>query len=351
MRLGAATAQKHLTAKAGFSRARHGSPRRRPSKALDHEPIGAQAKSATRPAAPRPRTRNGRNHVRPRRAASLSSQGSASLTPTATSSSYASSSKPSEFNDDASSISTVSEESEESKEPEPYQLPHDRAVATMNEDEDDESYSSESSGESIVPDLGGDEDDDPSAKATGAGLLGYLGLGGQPTKATEDDYAYDFEGEPQEPVDDEHYDFGLCGVSCRVDGVWRVSPTRRGDDEEPELDEDELAEEGLKDDRLEARLALAYDVATAGVSSGREHPMKAPNFGKRSPSWAASSARKKQIGSSTRPSRSPRTGPLLESPQKETKEGCSSGTSSRRIPGGMPYVCRRTTSWPISRSS
>ena len=95
---------------------------------------------------------------------SLSSQGSASLT--ATSSSYASSSRPSEFNDDASSISTVSEESEESKEPEPYQLPHDRAVATMN-DEDEESYSSESSGESIVPDLGGDEDDDPSAKATG----------------------------------------------------------------------------------------------------------------------------------------------------------------------------------------
>ena len=142
---------------------------------------------------------------------SLSSQGSASLTPTATSSSYASSSKPSEFNDDASSISTVSEESEESKEPEPYQLPHDRAVATMNEDEDDESYSSESSGESIVPDLGGDEDDDPSTKATGAGLLGYLGLGGQPTKATEDDYAYDFEGEPQEQ-DDEHYDFGI--VQC-----------------------------------------------------------------------------------------------------------------------------------------
>jgi hypothetical protein len=94
----------------------------------------------------------------------------------------------------------------------------------------------------------------------GAGLLGYLGLGGQPTKATEDDYAYDFEGKPQEQ-DDEHYDFG--------------------DDEEPELDEDELlAEEGLKDDRLEARLALAYDVATAGVSSGREHPMKAPEFRK-----------------------------------------------------------------------
>ena len=151
---------------------------------------------------------------------SLSSQGSASLTPTASSSSYASSSKPSEFNDDASSISTVSEESEESKEPEPYQLPHDRAVATMNEDEDDESYSSESSGESIVPDLGGDEDDDPSAKATGAGLLGYLGLGGQATKATEDDYAYDFEGEPQEQ-DDEHYDFGVYTASfvCRVDGV------------------------------------------------------------------------------------------------------------------------------------
>ena len=41
-----------------------------------------------------------------------------------------------------------------------------------------------------------------------------------------------------------------------------------------------LAEEGLKDDRLEARLALAYDVATAGVSSGREHPMKAPEFRK-----------------------------------------------------------------------
>jgi hypothetical protein len=138
---------------------------------------------------------------------SLSSQGSASLTPTATSSSYASSSKPSEFNDDASSISTVSEESEESKEPEPYRLPHDRAVATMNEGEDEDSYSSESSGESIVPDLGGDEDDDPSAKATGAGLLGYLGLG-QQTKPTSDDYAYDFEGEPQEPVDDEHYDFG-----------------------------------------------------------------------------------------------------------------------------------------------
>ena len=183
---------------------------------------------------------------------SLSSQG------TMTSSSYASSSRPSEFNDDASSISTVSEESEESKEPEPYQLPHDRAVATMNE-EDEESYSSESSGESIVPDLGGDEDDDPSAKATGAGLLGYLGLG-QQTKPTADDYAYDFEGEPQEQ-DDEHYDFG--------------------DDEEPELDEDELlAEEGLRDDRLEARLALAYDVATAGVSSGREHPMKAPEFRK-----------------------------------------------------------------------
>ena len=186
---------------------------------------------------------------------SLSSQGSM----TATSSSYASSSRPSEFNDDASSISTVSEESEESKEPEPYQLPHDRAVATMNEDEDEDSYSSESSGESIVPDLGGDEDDDPSAKATGAGLLGYLGLG-QQTKPTADDYAYDFEGEPQEQ-DDEHYDFG--------------------DEEEPELDEDELlAEAGLKDDRLEARLALAYDVATAGVSSGREHPMKAPEFRK-----------------------------------------------------------------------
>ena len=144
---------------------------------------------------------------------SLSSQGSASLTPS--SSSYATSSKPSEFNDDASSISTVSEESEESKEPEPYQLPHDRAVATMNEDEDDESYSSESSGESIVPDLGGDEDDDPSAKATGAGLLGYLGLGGQQTKATEDDYAYDFEGEPQEQ-DDEHYDFGGVAASLYV---------------------------------------------------------------------------------------------------------------------------------------
>ena len=63
---------------------------------------------------------------------SLSSQGSM----TATSSSYASSSRPSAFNDDASSISTVSEESEESKEPEPYQLPHDRAVATMHEEDD-----------------------------------------------------------------------------------------------------------------------------------------------------------------------------------------------------------------------
>ena len=39
-------------------------------------------------------------------------------------------------------------------------------------------------------------------------ILGYLGLGGQATKATEDDYAYDFEGEPQEQ-DDEHYDFGF----------------------------------------------------------------------------------------------------------------------------------------------
>ena len=209
---------------------------------------------------------------------SLSSQGSASLTPTATSSSYASSSRPSAFNDDASSISTVSEESEESKEPEPYQLPHDRAVATMNE-EDEESYSSESSGESIVPDLGGDEDDDPSAKATGAGLLGYLGLG-QQTKPTADDYAYDFEGEPQEQ-DDEHYDFG--------------------DDEEPELDEDELlAEEGLRDDRLEARLALAYDVATAGVSSGREHPMKAPEFRKAArggvPRGAFAASRRRRMG-------------------------------------------------------
>ena len=64
--------------------------------------------------------------------------------------------------------------------------------------------------------------------------------------------------------------------------AWRSTcKTRAGDDEEPELDEDELlAEEGLKDDRLEARLALAYDVATAGVSSGREHPMKAPEFRK-----------------------------------------------------------------------
>jgi len=158
---------------------------------------------------------------------SLSSQGSASLTPS--SSSYATSSKPSEFNDDASSISTVSEESEESKEPEPYQLPHDRAVATMNEEDDEESYSSESSGESIVPDLGGDEDDDPSAKATGAGLLGYLGLGGQQTKATEDDYAYDFEGEPQEQ-DDEHYDFGFDAASfvCRVDGVEVTHPRETG---------------------------------------------------------------------------------------------------------------------------
>ena len=212
---------------------------------------------------------------------SLSSQGSASLTPTATSSSYASSSRPSEFNDDASSISTVSEESEESKEPEPYQLPHDRAVATMNE-EDEESYSSESSGESIVPDLGGDEDDDPSAKATGAGLLGYLGLGGQATKATEDDYAYDFEGEPQEQ-DDEHYDFG--------------------DDEEPELDEDELlAEAGLRDDRLEARLALAYDVATAGVSSGREHPMKAPEF-RKAVAWRRPARRLRSVRVATRVTR------------------------------------------------
>ena len=199
---------------------------------------------------------------------------------TATSSSYASSSRPSEFNDDASSISTVSEESEESKEPEPYQLPHDRAVATMNEEDDEDSYSSESSGESIVPDLGGDEDDDPSAKATGAGLLGYLGLGGQQTKPTADDYAYDFEGEPPEQ-DDEQYDFG--------------------DDEEPELDEDELlAEEGLKDDRLEARLALAYDVATAGVSSGREHPMKAPEFRKAArrgvPRGAFAASRRRRTG-------------------------------------------------------
>ena len=70
--------------------------------------------------------------------------------------------------------------------------------------------------------------------------------------------------------------------------------TRAGDDEEPELDEDELlAEEGLKDDRLEARLALAYDVATAGVSSGREHPMKAPEFRKavaRRRPWIAATA-------------------------------------------------------------
>ena len=66
-----------------------------------------------------------------------------------------------------------------------------------------------------------------------------------------------------------------------VDGAVSTRQTRAGDDEEPELDEDELlAEEGLKDDRLEARLALAYDVATAGVSSGREHPMKAPEFRK-----------------------------------------------------------------------
>ena len=66
---------------------------------------------------------------------SLSSQGSASL---ATSSSYATSSRSPE-NDDASSLSSSgSEESEESKEPEPYQLPHDRAVAAMpDEDEDD----------------------------------------------------------------------------------------------------------------------------------------------------------------------------------------------------------------------
>ena len=193
---------------------------------------------------------------------SLSSQGSASL---ATSSSYATSSRSPE-NDDASSLSSSgSEESEESKEPEPYQLPHDRAVAAMpDEDEDDEddgSYSrgtSESSGESIVPDLGGDEDDDPSAKMAGAGLLGYLGLG-QETKPTKDDHAYDFEGEP-EPEPDESYDFG--------------------DDEEPELDEEELlAEEGLKDDRLEARLALAYDVATAGGSPETD-AMKAPEFRK-----------------------------------------------------------------------
>lgn len=192
---------------------------------------------------------------------SLSSQGSASL---ATSSSYATSSR-SPADDDASSLSSSSEASEESKEPEPYQLPHDRAVAAMpdedDEDEDDGSYSrgtSESSGESIVPDLGGDEDDDPSAKMAGAGLLGYLGLG-QETKPPKDDYAYDFEGEP-EPEPDESYDFG--------------------DDEEPELDEEELlAEEGLKDDRLEARLALAYDVATAGTSD-RPDAMKAPEFRK-----------------------------------------------------------------------
>ena len=49
----------------------------------------------------------------------------------------------------------------------------------------------------------------------GAGLLGYLGLGGQQTKATEDDYAYDFEGEPQEQ-DDEHYDFGGVAASLYV---------------------------------------------------------------------------------------------------------------------------------------
>ena len=74
----------------------------------------------------------------------------------------------------------------------------------------------------------------------------------------------------------------LCSV-LRMSRRWRGGRRVKhaGDDEEPELDEDELlAEEGLKDDRLEARLALAYDVATAGVSSGREHPMKAPEFRK-----------------------------------------------------------------------
>ena len=149
------------------------------------------------------------------------------------------------------------------QEPEPYQLPHDRAVATMNEDED-ESYLSESSGESIVPDLGGDEDDDPSAKATGAGLLGYLGLG-QQTKLAADDCAYDFEGEPQEQ-DDEHYDFG--------------------DDEEPELDEDELlAEEGLKDDRSSRRGPFSLRRRDGGrVGKG------APDEGARVPEGGAHAA-------------------------------------------------------------
>ena len=115
---------------------------------------------------------------------------------------------------------------------------------------------------------------------------------------------------------------------------------RRG----PELDEDELlAEEGLKDDRLEARLAYALR-RRAGLRRGdggrvlrREHPMKAPEFRK------ACVAVMGRVFSKEETDRffdealafSEDRSAFKCRPRKRRTRACSSGTSWRRIRGGM----------------
>jgi len=116
-------------------------------------------------------------------------------------------------------------------------------------DSESSDASSESSGNSIVPDLGADEDDEfePARKK---GILEYLGLGGEKdatpplSEAGSDEgdaYKYDFDDDA--PLADDDYDFP--------------------DDE----DDDEPLEEGLKDDQLEKRLEMAFAFTTR--ESGR----------------------------------------------------------------------------------
>ena len=113
-------------------------------------------------------------------------------------------------------------------------------------DSEEDSGASESSGNSIVPDLGGDEDDEfePARKK---GILEYFGLGGGKSATPPLSEAGSDEGDAYK------YDFG-DDAALPEDGTY--------DFPEDYDDEDEPLEEGLKDDQLEKRLEMAYAFTT-----------------------------------------------------------------------------------------
>jgi len=151
--------------------------------------------------------------------------------------------------EDASSSGTEEEEEEQDA---------SSSSASSSGSEEEKDDESDESGQSIVPsDAGDDEDDEDGARrpAAAGGLLGYLGLGtaaatAAPAVSDEDDAAYAYDFEADLPLQDETYDFG---------------------DDAPPGDEDEL-EEGLKDDRLQKRLEMAYAFSTKdGGDMGVRH--------------------------------------------------------------------------------